>query len=219
MKNKSVVNIFLLSSLSLALSQYVQAEYIMSIPLNNHVVFKDTANSGESTQPETLTSTTAWEDSGTVSCSSWTPDPSTVTAGTQFSQSGIACTQVQIRQYEEYHLDSSNHKIVTQSETQQQTISVDSITRSSVGTKQEDYFFSNSSPKYGYFCRVSGDGYGAGYYFYEETIYWNDVQVMMVNTQSNVDRCAIVQSTNNNYVGTDATYKVDARHYVKRIPR
>lgn len=219
MKNTAIANIFLLSSLSLGMLVNAHADYVMSIPLNNKVIFKEASNTGGTLPPEPtiLNSSTEWENSGIVSCNSWTPSPSTVTAGTAFSQTGSNCSQDQIRQYEEYYIDSSNNKITTNSETQHQSISVASGTRSAVGT-QAEYMFSTDSPKYGYFCRVSGNGYGAGYYFYEETIYWNDVQVFIQNIQSNTNRC-VVQSGNNNYIGTDGTYRVNVQNQVKRTLR
>lgn len=221
MKKTTVVNIFLLSSLSLLMCSNTQADYVMKIPLKSDVAFKETASgSGTTTptQPELLTSTTSWENSGVVSCSSWTPDVSTMTTGKSFSQTGSNCSQDQIRQYEEYYLDGSGNKVTTSSETQHQAVSVASSTRTAVGT-QPEFMFSTASPKYGYFCRVSRNGYGTGYYFYERTIYWNDVLVFTSEVQSNTDICAEVQTISRNYVGTDGSYQVNEQHYVKRILR
>jgi hypothetical protein len=80
---------------------------------------------------------TSWANDGPlISCSNWSPDPSTITIGQTFSQTANDCFQPQTRTRSESYVDHKTGSTVAVSNvTQKQSIAATS-TRSSVGTKE-----------------------------------------------------------------------------------
>lgn len=79
-----------------------------------------------------------WVDVGpATNCSAWTPDPSTVAAGTTFTQTASNCTQEQSRttQNREQNDYTLVYRNVGNPISESQTLTDYSITRSAVGTK------------------------------------------------------------------------------------
>jgi hypothetical protein len=80
----------------------------------------------------------AWTNVGQpTGCSAWSPDPSTMALGTNFTQSATNCTQeqtrtVQEREQNDYTLQYRN---VGSNKTENQTLTNQTITRQAAGTK------------------------------------------------------------------------------------
>ena len=138
-----------------------------------------TLASQTATRPYTVT-IGAWQNNGGVaSCSNWGPDPSTVDAGTAFTQSASDCTQAQVRSRVEQYNDHATG-VLTQAvnTTESQSIAASS-TRTATGTKVVEQCLYNTSNIWSITFKPSQSGGGADFTL---TVKWGGTNVYAAST-------------------------------------
>lgn len=148
----------------------------------------------------------AWVNSGAIySCTNWTPDPSTVTAGQTFNQTATDCQQDQSRSRQDREQETTT-KVIRNKDTavtETQTITVSS-TRNATGTKITKECLYDFGGKYKVLLNFDNKHYYA----------FNSVQIgttansvtQLIYNSKKYTRGALMYTTN--FYGTEQHYEI-----------